>query len=240
MNIKLLSNSELLAKIAKVEEFYKNTTAAFMSGGLVHETACECLLHAQKHGDVGPSQRLYLALGGALDTNGRQVASKSNIIKAESVKAWFVRMSGNQYTARNGTWGLKDKWKPDLFLLDEAEQTPIQAFAPAERVVSFSAESILNRIDGFVERIKNDFSRNEEGKPYFVGDYEKTLAVAQDIRDYAHKRIEAENMRDMGMATEGNVIQLPTTEQKSEGETKLIRDGEEVVNEGQERQAAAG
>lgn len=235
MNIKVLSSSELLTKIGRVEEFYKNTTAAFESGGLVHETACECLLHASMHGDVGPSQRLYLALGGALDTQGRQAASKNVIIKSESVKAWFVKMSGNQYTARNGTWGLKDKWSPDKFLLDEAEATPIQAFAPAERVVSFSAESILNRIDGFAERVRNDYSRNEKGKPYFVGDYDKTMAVVNDIRAFARKRIEQENPREMGLATEGNVIELPT---KPEAEPdRLLRNGEEVV---EEKTAAVG
>lgn len=236
MNIKILTSTELLVKVAQVEAFFKSTTAAFMSGGLVHETACECLLHASLHGDVMPSQRLYLALGGALDTQGRQIAAKSTIIKSESVKAWFVKMSGNQYTARNGTWGLKDKWSPDKFLLDLAEATPIQAFAPAERVVSFSAESILNRIDGFAERVKQDYARNEEDKPYFVGDYDKTMAVVNDIRAFAHKRIEQENPREMGLATEGNVIQLPVKAEAPEPD-KLLRNGEEVV---EEKTAATG
>src|SRR3954470_6978643 len=90
MTIKLLKASELNEKIGRVGAMVKEFTNAFNAGGLIHETACECLLHINKHGDVTPAQKLYEACGGIVNRSLRSGTDRKTLVKAEAVAMWFL------------------------------------------------------------------------------------------------------------------------------------------------------
>jgi len=247
MTIKLLKSSELLEKIGKVGTLVKDFQSAFNAGGLVHETACECLLHIYKHGDVMPAQRLYEACGGAVNRSLRTATDRKTLVKAEAVALWFLQMSGKQITVRKNpagdfNWAMTDKWNrsEELWnkLLEAAEQTPIMEYAQEERQIirPVYAGQVLNQIDNFIDRVTKSIT---EEQPNFQGDPEITMRILGQVSEYAHKLFDQEDARNLGMAKQGNVI--PFKEKTAEGD-KLIRNGEEVTEEevvGQQEQRAA-
>jgi hypothetical protein len=247
MTIKLLKASELNDKIGRVAVLVKDFTNAFNAGGLIHETACECLLHINKHGDVTPAQKLYEACGGIVNRSLRSGTDRKTLVKAEAVAMWFLQMSGKQITVRDNTWALVPKWnRTDEFwkpLLEAAESTPIMEYAQEERNVirPIYAGQALSFLDNFIDKVKQNIDLNIEGdeKPHFLGDPDTTLAVLEETRDFMKKRFEQEDARKLGMAKEGNVtVFKPRAQAEAENqgnqagnENTLIRDGEVVKNE---------
>lgn len=138
----------------------------------VHLAACEDLLHASIHGDVSLCRDLYDKLGGAVSP-----------ARTATLKQWFMSMSGGQMTAEKDTWKLKKGWKPELFLLDQAEASPYWTMGGEVAPKEMSIEAFLKTLAGYAKKI--DKAVEEER---FTGDPEAAKKLVSQVIDFASAR----------------------------------------------------
>lgn len=144
---------------------------------MLADTAVQCLLHAQAHGDVTLSQRLFEAV--SINVNGRNKGP----VRAEAMKSWFFEMSGRQMTATKGIWGLKKAWTKEAFKIQEAVNSPFWEWAKPEEGQGFSADSALKIIKGLIGRVDKAVEHDK-----FTGNPVATKAMLSDILSFAEAR----------------------------------------------------
>lgn len=107
---------------------------------LVHETAIQCLMHAQEHGDVRLMDRLVGALGRSTRKNGLVfwVETFSPIRWNGDAKIGLLKEDAKTYTPFN---------------VEDADETPFWDLAPEPPVKPFNLAELLKLIEGLDKRI---------------------------------------------------------------------------------------
>lgn len=168
---------------------------------LFQSTAIQCLLHAQKYGDVGFCQRLYDGVGGSISA-----------INGEGLKIWFGAVA--PITARRDpktglvTWGLKDGWKAEDFDMQSAVNKPFWEYVGIPQYPAFGAENIMTLLNGLSRRIDNAVEKGT-----FKGDVKKTKELVSDVIAVAATRLKGMSPKERGEEDKTNDVILEAAKQ---------------------------
>lgn len=137
----------------------------------LHSHMFDCLVFASVHGQVGPCELLFKEIGGNHRT--------------ESMKSWFIALSGNQIVVRKDKpWGLKKGWKADAFKLDEARVTTMEMLLGKEPSTPkpLTLAQIVSILNGLKPRIEKAVKDNR-----FEGDVTLAKTFCDNVVKFATK-----------------------------------------------------